>query len=384
MVSKAEALAMGMHDRLGAESPLYLLNHWLLERVARMGCGDYEVGFKGFHANGLTNADFYFPLDGTLVELPPRMKPAICDIGFHYCHELRDVDRYYLLDEPTNVFAEVAAMGRVVTDRTKRKSACTMMQVIRILPKQEVMKAASGPVDLPPPPPPPQKGYSVITMPNNMPDGSVVRVKYIEYHNGSGILNNPPDGGPAIRTSLGGYTWVDDESGLPHRDEHLGPAIFHPKFNRAGIPGDELPTTGPAYSYYKGGQLHRNIKAGPAHICAYANKYYIRIYAEEGLLHNEKRPAVVFARHFFIFADHGVIHRDVSEGPAIYLPCGIAAWVDHGRLVTLEMRKSFYKDKRDRWPSWPLEMVSYFCKVPVVPIIGAVRDAYNACGMGMR
>ena len=61
-------------------------------------------------------------------------KLEICEYGFHFCQEMKDVVNYYLPTEDF-VLLEVEALGEIKTEGDK--SATDKLKVIRVVPREE-------------------------------------------------------------------------------------------------------------------------------------------------------------------------------------------------------------------------------------------------------
>ena len=312
------------HSRLGADSPLSFLDEWQVLNILRMATGKCEMGYKGLaNANGLTHGNFRFPMDGSLVCLPIGMSPVLCRFGFHFCPELKNVDGFFPFEfarEHGTVYAEVAAYGTIIPDRWSGKSVASCMQIVRILPEEDVMKAAAEAKRLDPAPPPP--GIHV----NSTED---------EFSNTDdyGRLVNPDDSGlaPAYWSKkTGSYIFAERTRGLLDRAD--GPAAYMQN-DYAGLilPGNQTEI------WARGGKYHRDFTDGPALKFLYSHiskKKPLQIYAQNGIPHRPTKmgPAVTFGRRHYIYMENGVVHRDAKDGPAISLPCGLTAYMENGKI----------------------------------------------------
>ena len=70
---------------------------------------------------------------------------ALCESGFHFCEQLKDVHGYYPLSEEFHVFAEIEASGIVI--RGEDKSVCSELKIIRLLSEEEVLRLVNTGTD---------------------------------------------------------------------------------------------------------------------------------------------------------------------------------------------------------------------------------------------
>ena len=62
-------------------------------------------------------------------------KISICNYGFHFCKEMKDVVNYYLFNNNNFILFEVEALGQIITENDK--SVTDKLKIIRIVPKDE-------------------------------------------------------------------------------------------------------------------------------------------------------------------------------------------------------------------------------------------------------
>ena len=357
----AEAFLLSRHTKLGEHSPASMLTPWLVGDIVKLVVGDYEIGYKGFSgAHGKTFRDFAFPLDGTIVELPRGVKPVLCNLGYHFCPMLKDVDNYFPFQCEGNLYAEVAAMGRLIHDTRTGKSVASRMQVVRMLTVGEIraMKAAAEREE-DPPGPPHAEGL------DQAADGGVTN------YGPGGRMANTADGGPAYRKKAD-YIYVDEE-GMPHRDPKEGSAFRTARqmyvYQLPHGRGKHKVDSGFREGWMQHGRFHRDPKEGPAQIAYHMNvnkRHPVTAYAFDGHLHRpqEDGPAVFLTKRWFLYAERGVPGRDAKKGPAMSLPCGMVVYMEDG-MIHRDPKDgpAVYRNKplnaEDNWCDWFLGLASH-------------------------
>ena len=88
--------------------------------------------YKGFNSD-LTCKKFKYKI-GETYEM--ECKPIICEQGFHFCHELKDVFEYYTLCK-RHRFCLVDALGDITTDN--RKSCTNKIKIVQELSLDEIL-----------------------------------------------------------------------------------------------------------------------------------------------------------------------------------------------------------------------------------------------------
>ena len=90
-------------------------------------------GYKGFNKD-LTCRDFKYEI-GKTYEM--EEEPIVCERGFHFCKELKDVLDYYELYRD-NTFCEIEAYGDIITDDNE-KYCTNKIKIIRELSVNEIL-----------------------------------------------------------------------------------------------------------------------------------------------------------------------------------------------------------------------------------------------------
>jgi hypothetical protein len=91
-------------------------------------------GYKIFNPD-LTCRNFQYKV-GETYEL--NSDPILCNKGFHFCKELKDVYNYYRFDY-SNPVCEIEALGTVIDDLNDNKSVTNKIKIVRILDIKEIL-----------------------------------------------------------------------------------------------------------------------------------------------------------------------------------------------------------------------------------------------------
>ena len=103
------------------------------EKIMSIKLTSPVMGFKVFNPDW-TCRDKQYTCPG---EFKEDVKPMVCNIGMHFCPDLKDCFRYYQ-NNPNNHCAEVIALDEVVQDGNK--CATNHLQIVREIPLDEVLK----------------------------------------------------------------------------------------------------------------------------------------------------------------------------------------------------------------------------------------------------
>ena len=92
-------------------------------------------GYKGF--------DKGFKCKGFQYDIGKTYKHSgdikICNSGFHFCRELKNVDGFYNFRNNDNVYAEIEASNEVVDENDKTKSVTNTIKIIREISREELL-----------------------------------------------------------------------------------------------------------------------------------------------------------------------------------------------------------------------------------------------------
>lgn len=96
-------------------------------------------GYKAFDADFQCRGYQFLPNETFVIQGPPEM----CERGFHFCERPVDVVKYYdWLRDDTIRFAEIEAVGEVLTDTTK--SVTNKIRIVREIPIYEFAQLCTG------------------------------------------------------------------------------------------------------------------------------------------------------------------------------------------------------------------------------------------------
>lgn len=109
-----------------------------------------RIGYKGFKKGLICTAagrteQYEIGKIHTKEELqnPPSDYPRLCtDQGYHFCDNLIQVNPYYGLTNPDNVFAEIEVLGKTTSDN--EKCTTTSFRIIKMINNEEILDAMAA------------------------------------------------------------------------------------------------------------------------------------------------------------------------------------------------------------------------------------------------
>jgi len=242
-------------------------------------------GYKGFNfVNGELDCRGFKYEIGKIYELPEE-KLKLCESGFHFCDNIKDVANFYTFSNKYR-FCSITAFNNIQTaENTKfrNKYCCVKIRIDKFL---------DGDVD----------GYY-------FENGKFIstEIPYVGKKNKIQIEN----GYKIINSDENETKWYNKRGKL-HRED--GPAVEN---NKEGF-----------REWYKNGKLHR--EDGPA----YEDVEGVKEWYKQGKLHREDGPAIEYSNGTIKWYFNNILHRE--NGPAIEYKDGYKEWYINNKVTSRE------------------------------------------------